>query len=140
MFAVQLLRSVTCMQTTSEFSVNKRPAVSWLLILGLGALALLQGLGRHLGLSNLLGAGTAAFLLIAVVTVAWISVVGWGRVPRPILTLTLTGLTASFYVIVLSAVLSPVLTGALQGPLAYPIAIIPVVIIHTGWGFLALHR
>ncbi|MEX5270694.1 hypothetical protein [Kocuria sabuli] len=114
-----------------------RPAVNWLLVLGLGALPLLQGLVRHLDLPALIGAPAAAAMLTVLVTVAWVAVVGWGRVPRPVATLTLAGLTAGIYTIVLSAVLSPLITGTLQGPLAFPLAIVPVLLVPTVWGLMA---
>ena len=137
MSAKAVLRSVGAMTNRTEPPASTRPVVNWLLVLGLGALPLVQGLARHLGLSALMGASAAAALLVVLVTVAWVAVVGWGRVPRPVATLTLAGLTAGIFTIVLSAVFSPLITGTLQGPLAFPIAIVPVLLVPTVWGLVA---
>lgn len=132
-----VLRSVGAMANRTEPPASTRPAVNWLLVMGLGALPLVQGLARHLGLSALMGASTAAAVLAVLVTVAWVAVVGWGRIPRPVVTLTLAGLTAGSYTIVLSTVLSTLITGTLQGPLAFPVAIVPVLLVPTVWGLVA---
>lgn len=124
-------------QNTPLTTANPRPAVSWPLVLGLGALALLRPLARITGAADALGAPTGPLLLTGLVTLVWIGVVGLGRVPRPVLTLTLAGVAYGVYIVPLSAVLSTVLTGTLQGPLAMPIAIVPILVTNALWGGLA---
>jgi hypothetical protein len=65
--------------------------LSWPLILGLGSLALLTPLVQLTGLGEVLGQPTTVLGILAVVAVAWIGSVGFGRVPRPVLTLALAG-------------------------------------------------
>jgi hypothetical protein len=114
-----------------------RPGVSWPLVLGLGALALVRPLARVTGLEDSWGTPATALLLTFLVTGTWAAVVGLGRVPRPVLTLTLAGLAYGIYVIPLSAVLSVGLTGTLQGPLAVPFAVVPVLATNALWGAVA---
>lgn len=108
-------------------------AVPWTLVAGLSALALLWPLT---GLTGALGAGAPRALTIIGVTAAvWIGVVGLGRVPRPVLTLTLTGLA---YGLVATAIgtLIPVLSGF--GPGGGPAwTLIPALAFDTMWGALA---
>ncbi|MCC9197135.1 hypothetical protein QNO08_15970 [Arthrobacter sp. zg-Y820] len=87
------------------------------------------------GLENQIPSGL--WLLTALISLAWIGVVGLGRVPRPVLTLTLAGLAYGLHIISFSAVVSTVLTGTVQGPLAMPIAVVPILIMNGLWGLLA---
>jgi len=114
-----------------------RPSVSWPLVLGLGAIALLRPLARIAGVDDAIGTPSAALLLTLLITGAWLAIVGLGRVPRPVLTLTLAGLAYGFYVIPLSAILSVGLTGTLQGPVDVPFAIIPILVTNALWGAVA---
>lgn len=114
-----------------------RPQVSWALVLGLGALALIRPLARITGLADAMGSPTGPLVLTVLVTVAWVAIVGLGRVARPVLTLTLAGIAYGVYIIPLSAVLSALLDGMLQGPLATPFAIVPVLLTNAAWGALA---
>jgi hypothetical protein len=78
------------------------PPIPWLLILGLGSLALLWPI------SFLLGFGTGApraLVLITIIGLTWIGVVGLGKVPRPVLVLTLTGVGYGVITMIVSAVL-----------------------------------
>lgn len=113
------------------------PRVSWPLVLGLGAIALVRPLGRTTGVTDALGTPAGALLLTLLVTAAWVAIVGLGRVPRPVLTLTLAGLAYGVYVVPLSAVLSVALTGTLQGPGAVPFAVAPVLATNALWGAVA---
>lgn len=124
-------------QNTPRTTATPRPTVSWPLVLGLGALALLRPLARITGAVDALGTPTGPLLLTGLVTLVWIGVVGLGRVPRPVLTLTLAGLAYGVCIVPLSAVLSTVLTGTLQGPLAMPIAVVPILVTNALWGALA---
>jgi hypothetical protein len=107
------------------------------LVLGLIGLALLRPLFSITGLVDLLGRPAAPLLLTVAITLAWVLIVGLGRVPEPVLTLLAAGLGYAVAVIVLSAVLSPMLTGELRGPLATPISIIPLVLTNAVWGLAA---
>lgn len=84
------------------------PAVPWAVVAGLSALALLWPLT---GLTGVLGTGAPrAFAIIGITAAVWIGVVGLGRVPRPVLTLTLTGLAYGIVGVALGQ-LVPVLAG-----------------------------
>lgn len=117
----------------------RRPAgrISWPLVLGLGALALIRPLAHITGLSEVTGPAVAAVGLTLAVTATWVGVVGLGRVPRPVLTLTLAAVAYGLYTVVLSAVLSPILTGTLQGPAVMPFAVVPIVLTNAAWGAVA---
>ncbi|MFD7306821.1 hypothetical protein [Promicromonospora sp. NPDC059942] len=115
-----------------------RPAaVSWTLVAGLSALALLWPLT---GLTGALGTGAPRALTIIGLTAAvWIGVVGLGRVPRPVLTLALTGLAYGL-VATLIGTLVPVLSGFGPGggPGGGPAwTLIPALAFDTMWGALA---
>lgn len=60
----------------------------WLLIIGLASLSLLWPLTSQWQLGQ---GPLRAALILSVTAVVWIGVVGVGRIPRPVLTLTLTG-------------------------------------------------
>lgn len=89
------------------------------------------------GLTGVLGTGAPRALVIIGVTAAvWIGVVGLGRVPRPVLTLTLTGVA---YGVVAHAIglLIPAL-GGFGGPGGGPAwTIIPALLSDAFWGALA---
>jgi hypothetical protein len=137
MCAGAALRSVGVMTDRPGTPPRIRPAVNWLLVLGLGAVALVRPLARITGATDGLGTPAGPLLLTGMVTLVWIGVVGLGQVPRPVLTLVLAGLAYGIYVVPLSAVLSIALTGTLQGPVAVPIAVVPVLITNALWGLLA---
>lgn len=99
--------------------------LNWPLIAGLSSLSLLWPLAELTGVPA--GFGRAAAIL-SIIAVCWIGVVGFGRFPRPVLTLALTGLGAAL----LTHVLSYVFGGG--APLwALPISLA----LQTGWGALA---
>lgn len=75
----------------------------WLLILGLASLTLLWPLTARWELGQGL---SRALLLLGLTAAVWIGVVGGFRIPRPVLTLTLTGLLHGFLALVLGGVLS----------------------------------
>lgn len=110
------------------------PQVPWALVGGLATLALLWPLA---GLTGVLGTGAPrALTIIGITAVVWIGVVGLGRVPRPVLTLTLTGVA---YGLVAHAVglLVPVL-GGVGGPGGGPLwTIVPALLFDAMWGALA---
>lgn len=99
--------------------------LNWALIAGLASLALLWPLAELTGVPR--GFGRAAAIL-TIIAVCWIGVVGFGRFPRPVLTLTLTGLG--------SGLLAHVLSYAFGG--GAPIWALPVSLaLQAGWGALA---
>ena len=72
------------------------------MILGLGSLALLWPLAEFTGLSDAIGQPTMALVLFALVAIVWIGTVGFCRVPRPLLTLTVAGAVYGGILVVLS--------------------------------------
>lgn len=113
------------------------PAVPWAVVTGLSALALLWPLT---GLTGVLGTGAPrAFAVISITAAVWIGVVGLGRVPRPVLTLTLTGLAYGLVGVALSQ-LAPVLAG-FGGPGGAGVepawTIIPALLVDSFVGLLA---
>jgi hypothetical protein len=108
--------------------------VPWSVVAGLSALALLWPLT---GLTGMLGTGAPRALAIIGITAAvWIGVVGLGRVPRPVLTLTLTGLAYGLVATGLG-LLVPVLAG-FGGPGGGPVwTIVPALLYNAMWGALA---
>lgn len=131
------LRSVGAMTNSADSSPTTRPAVNWVLVLGLGAVALVRPLARITGVADALGTPAGPLLLTGLVTIVWVAVAGLGHVPRPVLTLVLAGLTYGICVIPLSAVLSTLLTGTVQGPFAVPFAVVPVLLTNALWGLVA---
>ncbi|MFD0871590.1 hypothetical protein [Paenibacillus residui] len=109
----------------------------WLLILAMGALALIRPIMSMLGLLERIGQPTASIVVTIVITLIWISVVVFTRVRQPLVVLLLTGITYGVFAILISAILSPVLTGQLQGPLTNPFAVISVLVTNAIWGLLA---
>lgn len=112
--------------------------IPWGVVAGLAALFLLWPLTGLTGLTGLLGTGAPrALLIIGLTAVVWIGVVGLGRVPRPVLTLTLTGLAYGLLAHA-AGLLFPVLagfggpgTGAPAWTLLFALAM------DAGWGALA---
>ncbi|MFC7404501.1 hypothetical protein [Georgenia alba] len=121
----------------AAFHGQAGPHLRWSLVIGLGALALARPLVRITGVADALPTPVVALGLTMLITLVWVAVVGIGRAPRPVLTLTLAGLAYAACSIALSAVLSPVMTGTLQGPLATPVAIVPMLATNAIWGAVA---
>ncbi len=104
----------------------------WPLILGMGALALLQPVLHFTGVMDALGRPRGPLLAGALVTLAWLLIVGLAPVRAPVLTLTCTGLVYGVVSLLISATLAPPGTG----PTAHPAAIVAVVLLNTLWGAL----
>lgn len=89
------------------------------------------------GLTGVVGTGAPrAFAIIGITAVVWIGVVGLGRVPRPVLTLTLTGVAYGLVATAIS-LLVPVLAG-FGGPGGGPAwTIVPALLYNAMCGALA---
>lgn len=111
--------------------------LNWPIGVGLGVFALIRSLASITGVDELLGRPATPLLLTALVSLVWILVIGLSRVPRPFLTLVLSGAVYGVGAIVMSAILSPLLAGELQGPITNPFAIVSVLLTNLAWGALA---
>lgn len=108
--------------------------LSWPLVLGLGALALVRPLMSITGLMDIVGKPLGPWLITALISLAWVVIVLMARVRAPFLTLVLAGLSYGIFAILLSTILSPILTGRLQGPILHPIALVMVLLTNVLWG------
>lgn len=122
----------------SVVGMKKINTLSWPLIIGLGALALIRPLIRIVGhqIDVDLGAATPIAITL-VISAIWIAVVGISKTRHPVVTLLFTGLTYAVFSIILSGILSPMIDGRLDGPLANPIAIVPMLLTNALWGLTA---
>lgn len=125
-------------QFPSVRGMKKITTLSWPLIIGLGALALIRPLVRIIGhrVDADLGAATPIAITL-VISAIWVAVVGIGKTRHPVMTLLFTGLTYAVLSIILSGILSPMIDGRLDGPLANPIAIVPMLLTNALWGLIA---
>ncbi|MCK9793987.1 hypothetical protein M1843_09545 [Isoptericola sp. 4D.3] len=106
--------------------------ISWPLVAGLASMALLWPLT---GLTGIGGTGAPRALgIVALTAVVWIGVVGFGRVPRPVLTLTLTGLAFGVVALAVSTLVGGIGLGG-DGAAAW--TAIPALAMDAGWGALA---
>jgi len=117
-------------------SVEQAPAsragVSWPLVAGLASMALLWPLT---GLTGIGGTGAPRALgIVALTAVVWIGVVGFGRVPRPVLTLTMTGLAFGVVALAVSTLVGGI---GLGGGGAPAWTAVPALVMDAGWGALA---
>jgi hypothetical protein len=74
-----------------------RPRLSWPAVTGFGVLGLLWPLLRLIGLEAVVGGLTTAVIAFLATFVVWVLGAGFGRVPRPVLTLTLSGILFAFF-------------------------------------------
>ena len=91
--------------TAGPPGTGAREPVSWPVVLGLGALALLFPLTELTGVADTIGGVLTALLLSGLVAVVWIGGIGLGPVPRPVLTSTLAGVGFGVVLVVLSMAL-----------------------------------
>jgi drug/metabolite transporter (DMT)-like permease len=82
-----------------------REPVSWPVVMGLGGLVLLFPLAELSGVVDALGRAPTVLFLSGLVVGVWIVAVGFGRVPRPVLTVSLAGAVAGVILVVLSVAL-----------------------------------
>jgi hypothetical protein len=117
--------------------MQKLRQFDWLLIVGLGCLALVHPLLNISGLMDAIGRPLGPLLVTALVGAIWVATVVLSRVPAPLTTLALTGLAAGLAVLAISALVAPAFPGS-PGPwIAHPIAVIAVLATNTLWGTLA---
>lgn len=115
-----------------SMSPPPRGGISWPLVAGLASMALLWPLT---GLTGIGGTGAPRALgIVALTAVVWIGVVGFGRVPRPVLTLTMTGLASGVVTLLVSTLFGGVGLGG-EGAAAW--TAIPALAMDAGWGALA---
>jgi hypothetical protein len=116
--------------------MNKLNQLHWPLIVGLGALALIQPVMKVIGLMDHLGRPFGPILMTALISLVWLVIVVLVRIREPLLTLAFTGLAYGAFAILISVILSPMLTGQLTGPSTNPVAIVSVLFTNAIWGAL----
>lgn len=107
-----------------------------LLIIGLGALALVRPVMKMTGVMDLIGQQFGSILMTILISLAWLAIVWAKRVANPVAVLVGAGLSYAVFAIVLSRIASPILDGKLQGPLTNPLALVSVLITNAIWGLL----
>ncbi|GIO16581.1 hypothetical protein J19TS2_61360 [Cohnella xylanilytica] len=107
-----------------------------LLILGLGALALIRPIMKMTGVMELIGQAFGSILTTVLISLAWLAIVLAKRVSSPVTVLVGAGLCYAALAIVLSGIASPLIDGKLQGPLTNPLAIVSVLAINAVWGLI----
>lgn len=112
--------------TNNDLSPQTRRPLPWLLIVGLSSLSLLWPLTELIGIGH---GAPRALTIIAVIGATWIGVVGFGRVPRPVLVLTLTGLGHGIIAMTVAVVF-----GTFGGPIW---AVFAGLAIDAFWGAIA---
>lgn len=112
-----------------------RPPIVWSAVFGLGALVLLWPLTGLTGIGDAIGAIPRAIGVVTIIGAAWVGVVGVGMLPRPILTLILTGMAGGLYIAV--ADLSAAVAAGGQAMSAVPFALVDLIGGGAIWGVLA---
>lgn len=118
-------------------TTTRTQTLHWPLIIGLGALALVRPLASIVGLTDALGQPGTSLTLTALITLAWVLVVGCSTVQRPVATLVAAGLVYAALAALISAVLSPILDGQLDGPMTNPFALVGLLVTNAFWGLVA---
>lgn len=110
--------------------------IAWPAVLGLGALVLLWPLTGLTGVAGAIGTIPRAIGVVAVIGAAWIGVVGFAGLPRPIFTLTLTGMAGGLYITAASLV-AGVAAGGGMSALGLPFLLLDMLGGGALWGVLA---
>ena len=84
---------------------RRRPGISWAAVIGFGTLGLIWPLLRLTGLESVLGGVNTATVAFLGTSLVWVLGAGFGGVPRPVLTLTLSGVLAGSLLLGMSVVL-----------------------------------
>ncbi len=103
---------------------------------GLGALMLLWPLTSLTGVADLIGAPARAIAVMAVIGAACVGVVGLGGLPRPILTLVLTGMAGGGYLLLADLFVGMGVAGGVSA-LAVPFVLLELIGGGALWGGLA---
>lgn len=140
MYRKPTIRSVDDMDQTppqppSSLQSPRTPIV-WQAVFGLGALVLLWPLTSLTGVADLIGAPARAIGVIVIIGAACVGVVGLGGLPRPILTLVLTGMTGGLYLILVDLFVGMGAAGGLAA-VAVPFLLLELVGAGALWGALA---
>jgi hypothetical protein len=114
--------------------MNTLKQLHWSLIIGMGALALIRPFMNITGVMEGLNRPFGPIFVTVLISVAWLAIVVFARVRKPMLTLIFAGLTYGVFAIVISAILSPILTGRLSGPITHPLALVSVLVTNAFWG------
>ncbi|SHF15133.1 hypothetical protein SAMN05444392_108140 [Seinonella peptonophila] len=109
---------------------------NFILILGLGALALIRPLMKITGLIDLIGQQFGSILLTILISLAWLLIVVKKNIQKPILILVFAGISYAIFATIISGILSPILLGQLQGPLTNPLGFISVIVTNIIWGLI----
>src|SRR5690625_83107 len=114
-------------QFPSVRGMKKITTLSWPLIIGLGALALIRPLVRIIGhqVDADLGAATPIAITL-VISAIWVAVVGIGKTRHPVLTLLFTGLTYAVVSFILRVILSSLIDCRLECNLAALITFVAI--------------
>jgi hypothetical protein len=104
------------------------------LILGLATLGLLPTVFASDCIADVVGSGTSTYLW-GLVSIIWIAIAGLGNMPKPIQTLTMTGLTCGGVFIVTGAILTAIIEGKVFAYLL-PTSLVSVIVGMTIWGAL----
>lgn len=107
-----------------------------LLILGLGALALIRPVMKMTGIMEWIGQAFGSILMTVLISLAWLVIVLAKRVSSPATVLVGAGLSYAVFAIILSGIASPLIDGKLQGPLTNPLAVVSVLATNAIWGLL----
>lgn len=106
------------------------------LMLVLGAIALVRPVMKITGVMDLLGQQFGSILMTVLISLIWLIVVLRKKVSSPVTILVGAGLSYALFAILLSGIVSPLLDGKLQGPLTNPLALVSVFTTNAVWGLL----
>lgn len=106
------------------------------LMLVLGAIALVRPVMKITGVMDLLGQQFGSILMTVLISLIWLIVVLRKKVSSPVTVLVGAGLCYALFAILLSGIVSPLLDGKLQGPLTNPLALVSVFTTNAVWGLL----
>lgn len=107
-----------------------------LLILGLGALALVRPIMKMTGIMDLIGQAFGSILITVLISLAWLMLVLFKRTAYPVVILVFAGLSYALFAIIISGIASLLIDGTMQGPLTNPLAMVSVFAVNAVWGLI----
>ncbi len=107
-----------------------------LLILGLGAIALIRPVMKMTGLMDLIGQQFGSILMTVAISLVWLFIVVKKKCKYPVRILVYGGISYAIFAIILSGIMSLILLGQIQGPLMNPLAMASVIITNALWGMI----